>query len=71
MLNRLEKGEFNDRYKYYFEETIIYGLRCYSPMVITFGNGESPLDKEYNLKNSIFKWKYPLWYAEIYVEYYF
>ena len=31
----------------------------------TFQNGESPLKESKNiiLKNSIFKWKYPLWYA--------
>ena len=51
----------------YFEgERIIYGLNDATLDGITFGNGESPLKetKNINLKNSIFKWKYPLWYAE-------
>lgn len=35
-------------------------------MGVTFDNGESPLKEAKNitLKNSIFKWKYPLWYDE-------
>lgn len=51
----------------YFEgELILYGLNDATLDGITFGNGESPLKetKNINLKNSIFKWKYPLWYAE-------
>lgn len=51
----------------YFEgEWILYGLNDATLDGITFGNGESPLKetKNINLKNSIFKWKYPLWYAE-------
>lgn len=51
----------------YFEgERILYGLNDATLDGITFGNGESPLKetKNINLKNSIFKWKYPLWYAE-------
>lgn len=32
----------------------------------TFGEGESPLKESHNieLKDSIFKWKYPLWYSK-------
>lgn len=33
---------------------------------VTFGVGESPLKESQNLtiQNSIFKWKYPLWYDQ-------
>lgn len=56
--------QINNRY---FEgERILYGLEDADLDGITFGNGESPLKeaKNINLKNSIFKWKYPLWYDE-------
>ena len=51
----------------YFEgERILYGLNDTNLDGITFGEGESPLKEaqNINLKNSIFKWKYPLWYDE-------
>ncbi|EEJ72354.1 DUF3737 family protein [Lactobacillus ultunensis] len=51
----------------YFEgERILYGLENADLDGITFGKGESPLKeaKNINLKNSIFQWKYPLWYDE-------
>ncbi|OXC30093.1 hypothetical protein AYP85_03285 [Lactobacillus crispatus] len=51
----------------YFEgERILYGLNDANLEGITFGEGESPLKEATNitLKNSIFKWKYPLWYDE-------
>lgn len=50
---------------HYFEgERILYGLKDAELEGITFGNGESPLKEAKNikLKDSIFKWKYPLWY---------
>lgn len=50
--------------KYFEGERILYGLSNTLLNQVTFGEGESPL-KEANdikLKDSIFKWKYPLWY---------
>lgn len=52
---------------HYFEgERILYGLEDAELNGITFGDGESPLKEAKNikLKDSIFKWKYPLWYDE-------
>ena len=51
----------------YFEgERVLYGLNDANLDGITFGEGELPLKEaqNINLKNSIFKWKYPLWYDE-------
>lgn len=51
----------------YFEgERILYGLKDASLKGITFGQGESPLKEARNIKlsNSIFQWKYPLWYDD-------
>lgn len=52
--------------KYFAGERILYGLTDAILDGITFGSGESPLKEAKNirLKNSIFKWKYPLWYDE-------
>lgn len=52
-------------YNQYFEgERILYGAKNSNLDKITFGQGESPLKEASNLriKDSIFKWKYPLWY---------
>lgn len=52
---------------HYFDgERILYGLKDADLDGIIFGHGESPLKeaKNINLKNSIFKWKYPLWYDD-------
>ncbi|GAA3637995.1 DUF3737 family protein [Lactobacillus hamsteri] len=52
---------------HYFEgERILYGLEDAELNSITFGHGESPLKEAKNIKltDSIFKWKYPLWYDE-------
>ncbi len=49
----------------YFEgERILYGAENVNLNEVTFGHGESPLKEAKNitLTNSIFKWKYPLWY---------
>lgn len=50
--------------KYFEGERILYGLENAKFNQVTFGEGESPLKEANNieLKNSIFKWKYPLWY---------
>ncbi|MDH5100770.1 DUF3737 family protein [Lactobacillus kefiranofaciens] len=50
--------------KYFEGERILYALENANLNGVTFGQGESPLKeaKNINLKNSIFKWKYPLWY---------
>lgn len=52
--------------KYFEGERILYGLQNANLNGITFGHGESPLKeaKDINIKDSIFKWKYPLWYDE-------
>lgn len=52
--------------KFFEGERILYGLKDANLNEITFGTGESPLKeaKNINIKNSIFKWKYPLWYDE-------
>lgn len=52
---------------HYFEgERILYGIKDAELEGITFGQGESPLKEAKNikLKDSIFKWKYPLWYDD-------
>ena len=49
----------------YFEgERILYGAENVYLNEVTFGHGESSLKEAKNitLTNSIFKWKYPLWY---------
>ncbi|TSO26091.1 DUF3737 family protein [Lactobacillus sp. LL6] len=51
----------------FFEgERILYGLKDANLNEIIFGKGESPLKevKNINIENSVFKWKYPLWYDE-------
>lgn len=52
--------------KYFEGERILYGLKDTKLNQVTFGEGESPLKEAKNieLNNSIFKWKYPLWYDE-------
>lgn len=52
--------------KYFEGERILYGLSDADLNGVTFGQGESPLKEAKNItvKNSIFKWKYPLWYDE-------
>lgn len=49
---------------YFTGERILFGLKKAELAGIVFGEGESPLKEAHNLniKNSIFKWKYPLWY---------
>lgn len=50
---------------HYFEgERSLFGLDDANLVGITFGEGESPLKEARNIKirDSIFKWKYPLWY---------
>lgn len=54
-----------DYYNQYFEgERILYGAKNINLDKITFGQGESPLKEasQIKIKDSIFKWKYPLWY---------
>lgn len=52
--------------KYFEGERILYGLQNAKLEGITFGNGESPLKeaKDITISDSIFKWKYPLWYDD-------
>ena len=52
--------------KYFEGERILYGLKDAKLIDVTFGHGESPLKEAKNIeiKDSIFKWKYPLWYDE-------
>ncbi|QGV04410.1 DUF3737 family protein [Lactobacillus acetotolerans] len=52
--------------KYFEGERILYGVKDTQIEGVTFGHGESPLKEAKNieLKDSIFKWKYPLWYDE-------
>lgn len=52
--------------KYFEGERILYGLKEAKLIDVTFGHGESPLKeaKDIEIKDSIFKWKYPLWYDE-------
>ena len=50
---------------HFFEgERILFGLKNSQLAGITFGEGESPLKEasKIDIKDSIFKWKYPLWY---------
>ena len=50
---------------HFFEgERILFGLKDSQLEGITFGEGESPLKEasKIDIKDSIFKWKYPLWY---------
>lgn len=50
--------------KYFEGERILYGLNSATLEGVTFGHGESPLKeaRSIEIKDSIFKWKYPLWY---------
>jgi len=50
----------------YEGERALYNSRDLEIYDSTFDNGESPLKESKNIKlyNSIFKWKYPLWYCE-------
>lgn len=52
--------------KYFEGERILYGLKDAKLIDVTFGHGESPLKEAKNIeiKDSVFKWKYPLWYDE-------
>ena len=52
--------------KYFEGERILYGINDAELEGITFGHGESPLKEVNNvrLKDSIFTWKYPLWYDD-------
>lgn len=52
--------------KYFEGERILYGLKDAELIDVTFGHGESPLKEAKNIlvKDSVFKWKYPLWYDE-------
>lgn len=63
---RLRKeAVMNNIRDHYFEgERILFGLSNSEIENVTFGHGESPLKeaKGIKLKNSVFKWKYPLWY---------
>ncbi|MBN6050001.1 DUF3737 family protein [Lactobacillus helveticus] len=45
---------------------MLYGVNNAELEGITFGKGESPLKEAKNiqLKDSIFTWKYPLWYDD-------
>ena len=45
-------------------ERILFGLKDAQLEGITFGEGESPLKEasKISIKDSVFKWKYPLWY---------
>ena len=55
----------------YEGERALYNSRDLEIHECTFDNGESPLKESKNLKiyNSIFKWKYPLWYCnKVYCE---
>ena len=51
---------------YYEGERALYNSHNLEIHDSTFDNGESPLKESSNLKiyNSIFKWKYPLWYCK-------
>lgn len=52
---------------HFFEgERILFGLNDAELDGVTFGQGESPLKEANNIKvkNSVFKWKYPLWYDQ-------
>ncbi len=52
-------------------ERALYNINNYNIYDSTFCDGESPLKECHNLNifNSIFKWKYPMWYSKnIYVE---
>lgn len=47
-------------------ERPLYGLRDAVVDGVTFGEGESPLKEARNIevRSSVFKWKYPFWYAD-------
>jgi hypothetical protein len=66
----IEKGRYRLMKKYQaqsFEgERPLFGEQNATIMNTTLGEGESPLKETRNivLKNSIFKWKYPLWYSK-------
>lgn len=52
--------------KYFKGERILYGRDNLEIVKILFGYGESPLKetKDLKIKDSIFTWKYPLWYSK-------
>lgn len=49
---------------FFADERILFGLKDAQLEGITFGEGESPLKEasKISIKDSVFKWKYPLWY---------
>lgn len=51
---------------YYTGERALFGARDLHIVEGTFADGESPLKESKNIEldNSIFRWKYPLWYSE-------
>ncbi|BDR58494.1 DUF3737 family protein [Xylocopilactobacillus apicola] len=51
--------------KIYTGERSLFATNNATLQHITFGNGESPLKESHHLKisDSIFQWKYPLWYC--------
>lgn len=51
---------------YFSGEKILYGLKNAKLKSITFGKGESPLKeaRDIEITDSIFTWKYPLWYDQ-------
>lgn len=52
--------------QYFTGERPLYGLKNARVENCTFGNGESPLKEVRNVdvRDSVFKWKYPFWYAD-------
>ena len=54
------------RQQYLTGERALYNTHNATIIDTTFDNGESPLKESSDLKiyNSIFKWKYPLWYSK-------
>lgn len=50
----------------YDGERILYGLHDAKLDGVVFGHGESPLKEAHHIKlsNSVFQWKYPLWYDQ-------
>lgn len=54
------------RDRYLTGERPLYGVRDTLIDGVTFGEGESPLKeaRHIDVRNSVFKWKYPFWYAD-------
>ena len=52
--------------KFFTGERAMFGTRGAAITRCTFGDGESPLKESGDLKitDTLFKWKYPLWYCE-------